>query len=276
MRSKDRTFGKFSPEHTLAACSRLEVTHKGLEKNRLPEPKPAHNTQFISTFRVPFTVLRYEGAEFWCFSLADLSVGVQTAARAPICPLRCRCSQVTRRKVSLADGQGRTERRTQVNRQEQVLLFSYFLMLPVDQSAKVLPRQRYLPLDRLCTTLTSVLHTSIPLKNLQKTEWRRCGRSRFDAQVCDGITKTLREKAKNSNRAKTLSAYLILSPTQAWRNCFVASLPRLCNCAIRKDALRTFSGNFKRNLQNTQTAPLAAVCTPTLKLGHRTTNKKCH
>ena len=67
---------------------------------------------------------------------------------------------------------------------------------------------------------------------------------------------------------------MILSPTQVWRNCFVASLPRLCNCAIRKNALRTSSGNFKRNLQNTQTAPLAAVCTPTLKFGHRTTNKK--
>ena len=66
---------------------------------------------------------------------------------------------------------------------------------------------------------------------------------------------------------------MILSTTQAWRNCFVASLPRLCNCAIRKNALRTFCGNFKRNLQNTQTVPLAAVCTPTLKLGHRTTNK---
>ena len=66
---------------------------------------------------------------------------------------------------------------------------------------------------------------------------------------------------------------MILSSTQAWRNCFVASLPCLCNCAIRKNALRTFSGNFKCNLQNTQTAPLAAVCTPTLKLGHRITKK---
>ena len=66
---------------------------------------------------------------------------------------------------------------------------------------------------------------------------------------------------------------MILSPTLTWRNCFVASLPRLCSCAICKNALRTFSGNFKRNLQNTQTAPLAAVCIPTLKLGHRITNK---
>jgi len=70
------------------------------------------------------------------------------------------------------------------------------MILSVDQSARVLPRQRYPPLDRLCTTLASVLHTSILLnKNLQKTEWRRCGRSRSDAQVSDGITKTLREKS---------------------------------------------------------------------------------
>jgi len=83
-----------------------------------------------------------------------------------------------------------------------------FLILPVDQNARALPRQRCLPLDRLCTTLASVLHTSIHLKNLQKTEWRRCDRSRSDAQVSDGTTKTLREKTKNSrNRAKTLSAY---------------------------------------------------------------------
>ena len=66
---------------------------------------------------------------------------------------------------------------------------------PVDQNARALPRQRYLPLDRLCTTLASVLHTSIHLKILQKTEWRRCGRSRSDAQVSDGTTKTLREKS---------------------------------------------------------------------------------
>ena len=67
------------------------------------------------------------------------------------------------------------------------------VILPVDQSARVLPRQRYLPLDR--TTLASVLHTSILLKNLQKTEWHRYGRSRPDAQVSDGITKILREKS---------------------------------------------------------------------------------
>ena len=35
----DRTFGKFSPEHTLVACSSLEVMHKGLEKDCLPEPE---------------------------------------------------------------------------------------------------------------------------------------------------------------------------------------------------------------------------------------------
>jgi len=69
------------------------------------------------------------------------------------------------------------------------------MILSVDQNAGVLPRQRYLPLDRLCTTLASVLHTSILLKNLKKTEWRRCGRSRSDTQVSGGITKNLREES---------------------------------------------------------------------------------
>jgi len=73
--------------------------------------------------------------------------------------------------------------------------YCYKVILPVDQNARVLPCQRYLPLDRLCTTLASVLHTSIHLKNLQKTEWCRCGQSRSDAQVSDGTTKTLREKS---------------------------------------------------------------------------------
>ena len=47
-----------------------------------------HNTQlFLTTFRVPHAVLRDGGEQFWCFLLADLSVGVQTAARAPLYPL---------------------------------------------------------------------------------------------------------------------------------------------------------------------------------------------
>jgi len=59
------------------------------------------------------------------------------------------------------------------------------MILPVDLSAKALPRQWFLLLDRLCTTLSSVLRTSNLLKNLKKTEWRRCCRSRSDAQVSD-------------------------------------------------------------------------------------------
>jgi len=69
------------------------------------------------------------------------------------------------------------------------------MILPVDSNARVLPCQRYLPLYRLCSTLASILHTSILLNNLKKTEWCRCGRSRSDAQVSDGITKTLREES---------------------------------------------------------------------------------
>jgi len=50
--------------------------------------------QVFASVGVPSTVLRYGGVKFWCFLLADLSVGVQTAARAPICPLLCRYSQI--------------------------------------------------------------------------------------------------------------------------------------------------------------------------------------
>ena len=49
--------------------------------------------------------------------------------------------------------------------------------------------------------------------------------------------------------------------------------PPMQLCYLQVCALRTFSGNLECNLQNTQTAPLAAVCTLTLKLGHRIINK---
>ena len=41
-----RTFGKFSRD-TLVACSSLEVTHKGLGKDCLPEREYTHNTQLF-------------------------------------------------------------------------------------------------------------------------------------------------------------------------------------------------------------------------------------
>ena len=83
----------------LARASGLRTSDRGIF---LPE---GDNTQiFFTTFRVPYAVLRYGGEQFWCFLLADLSVGVQTAARAPLCPLFCRISRVTRGKETLADG----------------------------------------------------------------------------------------------------------------------------------------------------------------------------
>ena len=76
------------PENSLVACSSLEVTYKGLGKDLcLREETYTQHTVLYTTFRVPYAVLRYGGAQFWCFLLADLSVGVQTAARAPFCPL---------------------------------------------------------------------------------------------------------------------------------------------------------------------------------------------
>ena len=91
--------------NSLVACSSLGVTYKGLGKDLCLSEKT--HTQYIvlfTTFRVPHAVLRDGGAQFWCFLLADLSVGVQTAARAPLCPLFWRNPQVTSGKESLADG----------------------------------------------------------------------------------------------------------------------------------------------------------------------------
>jgi len=71
----------------------------------LRERTQTENTQlFLTTFRVPHVVLRNGGEQFWCFLLVDLSVGVQMAARAPLCPLFCRYPQAISGKESLADG----------------------------------------------------------------------------------------------------------------------------------------------------------------------------
>ena len=82
------SFGKFS-ENTLQLLARSrEATHKGLEKGFFAKARIyTQYTVLFTTFRVPYAVLRYGGAQFWCFLLADLSVGVQTTARAPFCPL---------------------------------------------------------------------------------------------------------------------------------------------------------------------------------------------
>ena len=97
-------FGKFS-QNTLQLLARSRrATEKGLEKRLFARARTyTQYTVLFTTFGVPYAVLRYEGAQFWCFLLADLSVGVQTAARAPLCPLFCRNPQVTSKKESLAD-----------------------------------------------------------------------------------------------------------------------------------------------------------------------------
>jgi len=54
---------------------------------------------------------------------------------------------------------------------------------------KSLATSKVCPLDQLRTTLAFAPYALIPRKNLKKTKWRRCGRSRSDAQVSDRITK---------------------------------------------------------------------------------------
>ena len=87
----------------LARASRLRTSDWEIF---LPERDNTHTyTQlFFTTFRVPYAVLGDVGGQFWCFLLADLSVGVHTAARAPLCPLFCRNPQATSGKESLGDG----------------------------------------------------------------------------------------------------------------------------------------------------------------------------
>ena len=105
------TFGKFTRE--LSSCllvlqGYVQVTG---EYFCLKETTHTHIHSSFTTFRVPYAVLRDVGGQFWCFLLTDLSVGVHTAARAPLCPLFCRNPQVTSGKESLADGRGRARRR---------------------------------------------------------------------------------------------------------------------------------------------------------------------
>ena len=64
---------------------------------------------------------------------------------------------------------------------------------------------------------------------------------------------------------------LILPATRAWWSSLAALLPRLRSCVLYAGTSSLFSASSERDLQNTQTAPLAAVCTPTIKLVHRTT-----
>ena len=72
----------------------------------LPKGDNTHtDTQFFHHLQSATRGAQIRGwTVFWCFLLADLSVGVQTAARAPLCPLFCRNSQAISGKESLADG----------------------------------------------------------------------------------------------------------------------------------------------------------------------------
>ena len=47
--------------------------------------------------------------------------------------------------------------------------------------------------------------------------------------------------------------------------------PVYATASLQSHPQNLLSDVFKSDLQNTQTAPLAAVCTPTIKLVHRTT-----
>ena len=68
---------------------------------------------------------------------------------------------------------------------------------------------------------------------------------------------------------------MILPATRTWRNRLVAlSVPSTRLRSLQGHPQNLLSDVFKRDLQNTQTTPLVVVCTPMIKLVHRTTKNE--
>jgi len=80
---------------------------------------------------------------------------------------------------------------------------------------------------------------------------------------------------KNNNNINIMNN--IIDPAD---NSSVKELPRrflappMATVLSTRVLLEPSLGTSKCNLQNTQTTPLATICTPTLKLGHKITNEK--
>ena len=88
---------------------------------------------------------------------------------------------------------------------------------------KSLATSKVSPLNQLRTTLAFAPHVLIPRKNLKKTKWRRCGRSRSDAQVSDGIT-------KNSENISTQGT--VRSESQCTRKYFESVPQKYVKCSL--------------------------------------------
>ena len=86
----------------LARALRLRTSDRRIF---LPKGDNTHtDTQFFYHLQSATRGAQIRGwTVFWCFLLADLSVGVYTAARAPLCPLFCRNSRATSGKESPVD-----------------------------------------------------------------------------------------------------------------------------------------------------------------------------
>ena len=84
------TGSSFSFTHTLVACSQTHYTHRQLGRIQL--------LSFSTTFRASIHGAPIRRCVLWCFSLADLIVGVQTAARVPFCSLLFRYSRRVERR----------------------------------------------------------------------------------------------------------------------------------------------------------------------------------
>jgi len=196
-RSKTRTNGKdFNlPIETRTNSERLQLSEQELERtgksSNSPNKTQANGEKPQSTEQKPKRTVK------------NVKLSIKTSNEQWKTPIHRMKTQTIGGKCRKWSHQHTTTQKSQKHQELTLWMGTGFtrphggrlMILPVDSSARVLPRQRYVHLDRLCTTLASILRTSILLKNLKKTEWRRCGRSRSDAEVSDGIPKNLREES---------------------------------------------------------------------------------
>ena len=108
---------------------------KFTQLHRAQNPSCFRGAQTVSTRqlgqpRSSYTVLVLQYS-LWCFSLADLIVGVQTAARARLCSLLFRYSQTEQNKGALARDDKPRAKTIPVNRREHDLIsweFIYYML----------------------------------------------------------------------------------------------------------------------------------------------------
>ena len=99
---------------TLVVSQCTHCAHKTIRVHSI-----SHSVILDHLQSIPSRCSDTEACHLWCFSLADLIVEVQTAARAPLCSLLFRYSQTEQNEGALAREDKPRTKTTLVNRREQ-------------------------------------------------------------------------------------------------------------------------------------------------------------